>query len=230
LVTEPTTGKRQIALNFRSPNDGVAFSVTGDLDLLEFGCSFRVDVQSVTGVFDSLGGSCKRVPLDLSLKISPAELDNSSPHEMAFHLIQLITRLANRKGDQVIGVDFSSPEAQAILNLDGGRFGKLLLGFLYMLANQHSQSDPDGAEHYLIRIQGRKHLRGLSLAFREWTVHQVTLSIRFVVKISSAAVHPLPVKGGRDTLHTEPLYGPDGHTRTDPHPPHSRGRALRATA
>ena len=242
LVTEETTGRLHVALNFRSPNDEVIFSVTGDVDLAAFAFSFRVDVQTVAGAVDHQGGFQKKVSLNLSFKVSAAEYrvdflgggiqgpSRRSPHELAFYLVQLITKLANRKGDQVISVDFSDPDAQAILNLDGGRFGKLLLGFLYMLANQHSESDPDGPEYFRIRILGRTHLKRLFVAFQESTVRQFSVSLTLTFKLSVGASQTLPPADRKDTLQGGAAYGPDKQSGNNPHPLHARGRALRATA
>ncbi|HLC43415.1 MAG TPA: hypothetical protein VJO34_17545 [Methylomirabilota bacterium] len=242
LVTEATGGNLHVSLNFRSPNDEVVFSVTGDVDLSAFAFSFRVDVQSVGKAVDQCGGFQKRIALDLTFELSTRECGigslsggiqgsrQKSLHEMAFSLIQLITKLANRKGDQVISVDFSDPDAQAILNLDGGRFGKLLLGFLYMLANQHSENDRDGAEHFRIRILGRTYLTRLFLAFRESTVRQFSVSLTLTFKVSVGASQTLPPSDRRDTLQGVGAYGRDKYAGKGPHPLHARGRALRATA
>lgn len=243
LVTEPMTGKLHFALNFRAPNDSVVFSATGDFDLLSFAFSFKVDVLSIQGTGHQSAGPRKAFSINLSLKMSELEFGvgsfgrdagdahGVSPTEMAFHLIQLITRLTARQGDQAVSVDFSSPEARAILDLDGGRFGQLLLGFLYMLANRHSESDPDGPDHYTIHIRGGKHLSRFYLAFQELTIRQVSLSVTFTIKPGALVPpHGLPPSDRKDTLRDEVAYGPDGHARNYPHPIHARGRALRATA
>jgi hypothetical protein len=230
-------------LNFRAPNDSVVFSATGDFDLLSFEFSFKVDVLSIQGTGPQPAGPRKAFSMNLSLKASTFELGvgsfsrdagdahGVSPTEMAFHLIQLITRLTARQGDQTVSVDFSSPEARAILDLDGGRFGQLLLGFLYMLASRRSESDPDGPDHYTIRIQGGKHLRRFYLAFQELTIRQVSLSVTFIVRPGALVPpHALSPSDRKDTLRDEVSYGPDGHARNHPHPLYARGRALRATA
>jgi hypothetical protein len=242
LVTEETTGKLHLALNFRSQNDEVIFSVTGDIDLAAFAFSFKVDVQSIAGAVDHGGASQKRFSLNLSFKMSAAEYGvgflsrgvegspRHSAYQMAFSLVHLITKLANRKGDQVISVDFSDPAAQEILNLDGGRFGKLLLGFLYMLAHQHSESDPGGPEYFRIRVLGRTQLKRLFLAFQEPTVRQFSISLTLTFKVSVGASQTLPPPDRKDTLQGDGPYGPGKQSGNNPHPLHARGRALRETA
>jgi hypothetical protein len=242
-VTQSEPGKLHLGLTVRSPTDGVAFSVTGDLDLSAGAGSIRVDVQTLGQCDQQLAGLCDKRSFSFSVNLASLEFRfrsreggveasrRRSPHELAFHLVQLVTKLARRKGDQVISLDLSDPEMRDILNLDGGRFGRLLLGFLEMLARQHSGSDADGPEHFRISIRGRQHLRRFFLSFQELTVRRMSISFTFTfTPPARAASSPLPGPDRKDTLRGEGPHGPDGHPGNHPQPPHARGRALRATA
>ena len=135
----------------------------------------------------------------------------------------------------------SDPDIRAILDLDGGRFGKALLGLLYMVAQQHSEEDTDGPDHYRIQVQGHKELRRFFLSFQELTVRQVSVSLLFTLKLTpkphaSSAPQSLPQAREKDTLPASETvretvrYVADEDAGKHPHPPHARGRALRTTA